>query len=81
MKNITFLFKDKTIDIYSIGEVLGNDVKIQAVLKNKLTPPYYVEKAVLNTKLLDLNHITNLIKLSQVDNSQNFDSLEEFDLA
>lgn len=81
MKNITFLFKDKTIDVYSIGEVLGNDVKIQAVLKNKLTPPYYVEKAVLNTKLLDLNHITNLIKLSQVDNSQNFDSLEEFDLA
>ncbi len=80
MKNITFLFKDKTIDIYSIGEVLGNDVKIQAVLRNKLTPPYYVEKAVLNTKLLDLNHITNLIKLSQVDNNQNLDSLEEFDL-
>ena len=81
MKNITFLFKDKTIDVYSIGEVLGNDVKVQAVLRNKLTPPYYVEKANLNTKLLDLNHITNLIKLSQVDNTQNFDSLEGFDLA
>ena len=81
MKNITFLFKDKTIDVYSIGEVLGNDVKVQAVLRNKLTPPYYVEKANLNTKLLDLNHITNLIKLSQVDNTQSFDSLEGFDLA
>ena len=80
MKNITFLFKDRTIDVYSIGEVLGNDVKIQAVLRNKLTPPYYVEKANLDTKLLDLNHITNLLKLSQVDNTKTFDSLEGFDL-
>lgn len=81
MKNITFLFKDKTIDVYSIGEVLGNDIKVQAVMRNKLTPPYYVEKATLDTKLLDLNHIANLIKLSQVDNNaQNFDSLAEFDL-
>ena len=80
MKNITFLFKDRTIDVYSIGEVLGNDVKIQAVLRNKLTPPYYVEKANLDTKLLDLNHITNLLKLSQVDNTKTFDSLESFDL-
>lgn len=81
MKNITLLFKDKTIDVYSIGEVLGNDVKVQAVLKNKLTPPYYVEKANLDTKLLDLNRIINLIKLSELDNAQqNFDSIIGLDL-
>ena len=33
MKNITFKFKDKTIDLSSKGEVLGNDVSVEAVLK------------------------------------------------
>ena len=76
MKNITFKFKDKTIDLSSKGEVLGNDITVHAVLKNKLTIPYYVEKADLNTKLLDLNYITEKLKLSQVDNMLDFDTFE-----
>ena len=81
MKNINFNFKDKTVELFSKGEILGNDITIQCVLKNKLTPPYYVEKAFLNTKLLDLNYIINKLKLSQVDNYQTFESFEGFDLS
>ena len=81
MKNITFVFKDKNIELSSIGEVLGNDIRIQAVIINKLTQPYYVERAVLNTKLLDLNHITNKLKLSQVDNMHTFESFEGLDFS
>lgn len=76
MKNITFKFKDKTIELTSKGEVLGNDVTVEAILKNKLTQPYYVEKADLHTKLLDLNYITEKLKLSQVENFQTFDTFE-----
>ncbi len=80
MKNITLLFKDKTIELTSIGEILGNDISIKGVMKNKLTPPYYITQAELRTKLLDLNYIVNKLKLSQVDNYQSFESFEGFDL-
>ena len=80
MKNITLLFKDKTIELTSIGEILGNDITVQGVMKNKLTPPYYINQAKLQTKLLDLNYIVNKLKLSQVDNYQTFESFEGFDL-
>ena len=80
MKNITLLFKDKTIELTSSGEVLGNDITIKGVMKNKLTPPYYINQANLQTKLLDLNYIVNKLKLSQVDNYQTFETFEGFDL-
>lgn len=76
MKNITFKFKEKTIDMYSKGEILNNDVVVKAVLKNKLTTPYYVEKADFYTKVLDLNYTIDKMKRSQLDNAQAFDSLE-----
>ena len=53
MKNIELVFKDKTVDIDSKGEVMGNDVSFQGVLKNKLTQPYHLEKGLLYTKDLD----------------------------
>ena len=80
MKNITFVFKDKTIDLTSSGEVLGNDVRFKGVLKNKLTTPYYIENAELYTKLLDLNYIIDKYKMSQVDDSNPMESLSGFDL-
>ncbi len=81
MKNITLVFKDKTVELSSIGEILGNDITVKGVMKNKLTPPYYIEEAELKTKLLDLNYIIDKLKLSQVDNYQTFESFEGFDLA
>ena len=79
MKNITFIFKDKTIDISSTGEVLGNEIKFKGTFKNKFTTPYYVETAELYTKVLDLNYIINKLKMSQVDEHTAFNSLDKFD--
>ncbi len=81
MKNITFKFKDKTIDLTSKGEILGNDVAVQATLKNKLAIPYYVENADFYTKVFDLNYIIDKLKLSQVENYQTFDSFAGADLS
>ena len=81
MKNITLLFKEKTIELSSFGEILGNDISIKGVMKNRLIPPYHIENATLQTKLLDLNYIINKLKLSQVDNYHTFESFEGFDLS
>ena len=80
LKSIKFVFKDKMIDIISNGEVFGNDIKIAGVMRNKLTPPYYVENASLNTKLVDINHINNSIKVSQLDEARNIETGESFDI-
>ena len=80
MKNITLKFKDKTIDLSSKGEILSNDLTVRATLRNKLTPPYYVENADLYTKVFDLNYIIEKLKLSQVDNYTTFESFEGADL-
>lgn len=74
MKNISFRFKDKTIDISSVGEVLGNEIKFKGTLKNKLTVPYYVENAELFTKEIDLNYLADRLKISQVDSYQTPDT-------
>ena len=81
MKNVSFKFKDKTIDIYSTGEILGNDVRLKSTMRNKLTTPYYIENAEIYTKLLDLNYITEKLKSSQVDNYGTFESFENFDIS
>lgn len=81
MKNITFVFKDKYIELSSVGEVMGNDIAFSGTLKNKLTPPYYIENAQINAKILDLNYIINRLKLSQVDNFQSFDNFDGFNLS
>ena len=80
MKNIIFAFNDKTVELSSKGEILGNDISVQGIMKNKLIPPYYIENAVIYTKELDLNYIIDKLKLSQVDNYSTFASFEGFDL-
>lgn len=80
MKNIAFVFKDRTVEFTSKGEVMGNEVLFDGTLKNKLTKPYKIEKATLYTKNLDLNSIVDKLKVAQVDNSTTFESFESFDL-
>lgn len=80
MKNIAFVFKDKTIELTSKGEVMGNEVLFEGTLKNKLTQPYKIEKATLYTHDLDLNYIVNKLKSAQVDNTSTFDSFEGFNI-
>ena len=80
IKNLSLVFKDKTIDLYSKGEVLGNDITFKGTMKNKLTSPYYVENAELYTNLLDLNYITNKLKSAEIAEVNTFESLDLFDL-
>lgn len=79
LKNITLLFKEHTIDVATKGEVLGSDIEFNGTLKNRLIPPYRIEKATLYTGDLNLNNLVNKIKLSQVDGISTFESLEGFD--
>ncbi len=81
MKNIVLSFKDRTIDFSSKGEVLGNEIVFNGVMKNKLTKPYQIEKADFYTKDLNLNYIVEKIKLSEVDSISTFESIEGMDLA
>ena len=80
MKNIILVFKERTVDASTKGEIMGNDVVFEGTLKNKLVPPYHIEKAYLYTSDLNLNNIVNRIKVSQVDAVSTFESLEGFDL-
>lgn len=81
MKNIAFVFKDKTIELTSKGEVMGNEILFEGTLKNKLTQPYKIEKATLYTRDLDLNYIVNKLKVAQVDSDSGFDTFEGFNLS
>ena len=67
VKNIELLFKDRTVEIASNGDIMGNVVKFEGVLKNKLTMPYHIEKAALYTNNLDLNSIVTKLKTSQIE--------------
>lgn len=81
MKNIELVFKDKTVDITSKGEVMGNYLSFNGVLRNKLSAPYHLEKGFLYTKNLDLNRIAEKLKLSEVDDISTFESFEGFKLS
>ncbi len=81
MKNIALEFKDKVVEIDSRGEVMGNEVSFQGVLKNKLSQPYHLEKGLLYTKDLDLNRIAEKLKVSQVDDVSTFESFDDFRLS
>ena len=80
MKNIEMEFKDKVIEIHSKGEVLGNDISVEATLKNKLTKPYYIEKALLSTTDINLNKIVNKLKSVAAENAQPQDTVGAFDI-
>ncbi len=80
LKNITLLFKDKNIEISSLGEILGNDIKFKGKMKNSLKPPFYIEDAELFTKIIDLNYITERLKEAQVAETNSFEPIESLDL-
>ena len=80
MKNIEFSFKDNTLEIFSKGEVMGNNVEAKAVLKNKLTKPYHIQKALISTKEMNLNRVAEKLKSVEVDNNQIQDTFGVFDV-
>ena len=80
MKNLSFVFKDKTIELTSYGDILGNDITFRGTLKNKLTPPYYIEQAELYTKFIDVNNITNKLKTVQIEETNALETFANFDI-
>ncbi len=80
MKNIELVFKDKTVEFDSKGEIMGNDITFDGTMKNKLTTPYKIEKANFYTKDLNLNQLVDKLKIAEVDNISTFESLEGFNL-
>ena len=80
IKTISLVFRDKTIELFSKGEVLGNDIIFKGVLRNKLTIPYYIENAELYAKDIDLNHITNKLKSAPANDLSSLDSFAAFDI-
>lgn len=81
MKNIELVFRDKLINFSSKGEVLGNEIVFDGTLRNKLSKPYYVENASLYAKNLDLNHVVNKLKTSEVEELSATDAVEGVDLS
>ena len=64
----------------SKGDIIGNDIVFEGVLKNKLTIPYRIEKANFYAKNLNLNQLIDKLKVAEVDSVSTFESLEDFNL-
>ncbi len=62
VNDVNLDFKSDTVNITSKGTVLDNFVKFNAVMKNKLNPPYVIESANLNMANLDINKITDMLR-------------------
>jgi len=80
IKTISLVFRDKIIEMSSVGEILGNEIKFTGTLRNKLISPYYVENAELYAKVIDFNYITEKLKSTQMNESNAFDSLASFNI-
>lgn len=62
INNINFDFTPKTINLLSSGDLLTNQIQLEATLKNELTLPMIVENMNLHVAKLDLNKINEKIK-------------------
>ena len=83
IRDVNLNFKNDKLYLTSRGTILTNDVKLNAILKNKLTPPFIIENATLKLPDLNVNKITDtLVDLEAesirnnphtMNNSQNVD--------
>lgn len=71
IKDVNLDFKHDNILITSRGTVLTNDVHLNAVMKNKLIPPYIIEDVKVKLADLDINKITDTMRDLEVDSSRN----------
>ena len=62
IKDLSFNFTDRDIIIKSKGEVMANNVVLNAILKNKFTTGYVVKKADIAFKHLDMNMLISDLK-------------------
>lgn len=71
VKDVNLEFKGDKIYITSHGTVLTNDILLNAVMKNKLMPPYIMEDVKLKLVDLNINKITDMMREMEVNSSRN----------
>lgn len=62
INDVHFNFKPDKIFVDSKGIVLSNNVNLEAIIKNNLTPPYTIENLNLKLKDLNINKFTDAIR-------------------
>ena len=67
INDVHFNFKPDKIFVESKGIVLSNNVDLEAIIKNNLTPPYTIENLNLKLKDLNINKFTDAIKEYESD--------------
>ncbi len=85
VNDVNLAFKNGKIIINTKGTVLTNDIYLNAVLKNKLTPPYIAENVKLKLVDLDINKIADTIRDIEAESVQNptythTNNSEQFDI-
>ncbi len=71
IRDLNIEFKPDKIFIASKGKVLTNDVILDAIMKNKLTPPYVIENIKLDMADLNVNKITDAIRDLEAEATKN----------
>lgn len=71
IKDISFDFSDKNIDIKSKGEIFSNKIIVLANMQNKLTAPYVINDADIYLGNLDLNQLSKSVNKLQVESDMN----------
>lgn len=71
IKDISFDFSDKNIDIKSKGEIFSNKIIVLANMQNKLTAPYVINNADIYLGNLDLNQLSKSVNKLQVESDMN----------
>ena len=77
VKDISLDFKPDKIFIHSRGVFLTNNISLDAVAKNSLTPPYIVEDVKLRLADLDINDITARLRDMEAEASTKTKSVSE----
>ena len=85
VRDINLNFKNDKIYLSSKGKVLENDVLLEAVMQNKLTPPYVINDIKLLIADLNVNKITDAIREYEVESARTLsvkqsNSLENIDV-
>lgn len=60
-------FQKNNIIVKSKGSILNSTLTVDAVARNKLTPPYVIEDVKLNVQNLDLNRISESLQNYDAD--------------
>ncbi len=71
IRDINLNFKNDKIFITSRGTVLTNDVNIDAVMKNRLAPPYILDNIKIKLADLNINKITDTMTDIEAEATKN----------